>query len=124
MRSGSIRDTTAVAGSTRVTPAAGSTVTRTVWPLVGEVLHRDWMPFDEQPQQRHEQAGIEPGPLGADEAVGQASCQVCGVISHRDLLGSVIGGRGRVCVHAQHERSDGSVVKALAAIRMPSAMVR
>lgn len=29
-----------------------------------------------------------------------------------------------VAVHAQHDSSDGSVVKAFAAIRMPSAMVR
>ncbi len=91
---------------------------------VGEVLHREWMPFDEQPQQRHEQAGVEPGLLGADEPVGQASCQVGGAVGHRDLLGSVIGGLGPVRAHAQHDRSDGSVVKALAAIRMPSAMVR
>lgn len=43
--------------------------------------------------------------------------------AHR-LLQDEISPIACVAVHAQHDSSDGSVVKAFAAIRMPSAMVR
>ena len=47
------------------------------------------------------------------------------IAAHRLFL-SQLSVPPMVCVrvHAQHDRSDGSVVKALAAIRMPSTMVR
>ena len=48
------------------------------------------------------------------------------IAAHRLFLSQLSVSPSIVCVrvHAQHDRSDGSVVKALAAIRMPSAMVR
>ena len=73
----------------------------------GQLLDGDGVTVGEQPQQRDEQAGLSQ----SAEPLGQLHAEV----RHRGFL---------QFVHAQHDRSDGSVVKALAAIRMPSAMVR
>ena len=76
-------------------------------PLLRLIVEGGPVTVGEQPQQRDEQAGLSQ----SAEPLGQLHAEV----RHRGFL---------QFVHAQHDRSDGSVVKALAAIRMPSAMVR
>ena len=74
-------------------------------------------------EQRRKRAACQqeqPGPCSDD---GTGAPFVAVLIGAHRLLQDEISPIACVAVHAQHDSSDGSVVKAFAAIRMPSAMV-
>ena len=83
---------------------------------VGELLEGDGVSVGEQPQQRDQQGGVEAGLVRVGEPVGQVS-----EVRHLVGLPFVVGGSG---AQAQQDSFEMSVVKALATIRIPSAIVR
>lgn len=87
----------------------------------GELLDRDGIAVGEKPKQRDQQAGIEAGLLGPAEPLGQSCAEIghCGFLQFWVRVFAVFR-----TGHAQQDSLATSAVKALATIRMPSAMVR